>query len=276
MDSNSQSPLMRVLIRYNSVLVLVISILVGTFLTYIAYDITGYYDIIFLLPIITFALMHYLRLGGMKRRLIAGLIIFLVVGIIAAGILSTTYYTHDHPVSTRLPNNATATISVHPFTGNGPDQYFNFSLLETNVPTGANVSATLNVYHNSSSSFTIDNGNLSHVQVNSSTVLLYKNMTGLPSGIYNYNFTIANGTSPIVLAYTGPINTGTGTLFAYLIPGFVFLFLVPMEIILLAIVVLARSMQRGSYFRNPPAPGSPGSRSAVDQQQDQIKRQKKK
>ena len=253
MNGRSESSVRKFLIDHNSILVLVISILIGVLITYLAYDILQTLDIIFLLPIVSFAVMHFLKLKGIKQRLLAGLIIFLVVGIVSAGLTSATYYKEDHPISYSLSNGAQATLKVSPFGGN--NQNYNFSLYLTDWPSSSAFSTSLNVSASPTSSVLYNFDKLSYVPMGNGTILVYKNINDLSQGIYSFNFNIANGTSsPIIVGSTGPVNAGSSSLFAFILPGFVILYLIPMEIILLAIVFLARSFDRTRSFRRPPPP----------------------
>lgn len=252
MNGSQESSLKRFLVRHNSLFVLVFSILLGALLTFVAYDLLQRLEVIFLLPVLAFVVMHYLKLKGIKQRLLAGLIIFLAVGIVSAAITSVTYYQEDHPVTYTLSNGAQATLLVSPF-GGGSENY-NFSMYITEWPSSATFSTSLNVSA-SAVSFT----NYSFSQLNShvmsnGTILVYKNINNLHEGIYSFAFIIANGSSPIEVGSTGPVNAASSSLFAFILPGFVFLYLIPMEVILLAIVFLARSYDRTRDFRRPPPP----------------------
>ncbi len=252
MNERQESSMKQFLVDHNSIFVLVISILIGSLLTYLAYDVLQRLELIFLLPILAFLVMHYLRLKGIKRRLLAGLIIFLAVGIVSAGITSATYYQQDHPVTYTLYNGAQAELVVSPFGGNS--QNYNFSMYITNWPSSAPFSTSLNISASAISYTNYGFGHLNSVQMSNGTILVYKNLNNLSEGIYSYNFAIANGTSPIVLGSTGPVNAGSSSLFAFILPGFVVLYLIPMEVILLAIVFLARSFERTRDFRRPQPP----------------------
>lgn len=253
MNGRQESALGKYLIAHNSIFVLVISILVGLLVTVLAYNVLQMLDVIFLLPIVAFLVMHFLKMKGIKQRLLAGLIIFLVVGIVSAGITSATYYKQDHPISYALPNGAQATLMVSPFGGN--NQNYNFSLYLTDWPSSTVFSTSLNVSASATSFTNYSFDKLSYVPVNNGTILVYKNINNLTQGIYSFNFVIANGTStPVVIGSTGPVNAGSSSLFAFILPGFVILYLIPMEIILVAIVFLARSFERTRSFRRPPPP----------------------
>lgn len=256
MNGQSESPIKKFLVEYNSIFVLVISILIGSLLTFLAYDLLQRLEIIFLLPILVFLVMHYLKLKGIKRRLLAGLIIFLAVGVVSAGITSATYYQQDHPVTYTLYNGAQATLVVSPFGGSGPN--YNFSMYVTNWPSSTSFSTTLNVSASAVSYTTYNFSQLNTVMMSNGSILVYKNINNLQEGIYSYSFVIANGSSPILVGSTGPVNSASSSLFAFILPGFVILYLIPMEVILLAIVFLARSFERTRDFRRPPPPKKEG------------------
>ncbi len=247
MTDKQMGPLKKYLIDHNSIFALIFSILVGVLITYLAYDVFGRIDIIFIIPVATFLIMYYLRMRRIKQRLIGGLIIFLVAGILAAGLTSVTYYNSSHPMSYNLPNGEIATINVDPF--GGQSQTYNFSLQVTNVTSPTLFSASLNIGTFGSQVSHYNFSEMNFVILNSDTVLLYKGVSNLNQGIYSYNFSIANGTSsPIVVNGNGPENSGSQSLFAYILSGFVILYLVPMELILLAIVFFQRSMENSRRY----------------------------
>lgn len=242
----SQSDSTRFLVKHNSVFVLVFSVIAGTIISYIAYALTGQSLLIFLIPFVTIVIMYYLKMNGTKQKLLAGVIIFLVTGIIAAGIASTSYYDTIHPSTYRMYNGGYATLAVDPF--GGVSQTYNFSMSVTNLSSPAALSASLNITSDSAS-FNYSFAQLNHVVLNNDTVLVYKNVNNLPGGIYSYSFQIANGSSsPIKLNYLGPIIGGGPVLFVYLIPAFAFDFVVPNILILTALVFIIRSMERQRTF----------------------------
>lgn len=248
MIQSPMNPVRKYLVQHNSIFVLVLSILIGVFVTYLAYDVVGRTDIIFIIPVAAFVVMVYLKMKGLKQRLVGGLIIFLVVGILAAALTSVTYYNTEHPMSYNLPNGEIATLSVSPFGGHS--QPYNFSLEVTNVTAPSLFSASFGL---TASGFNVQHYNFSEMNFvieNSNTVLLYKHVSNLPAGVYTYNFTIANGTStPIVVGANGPANSGSQGLFTFVLFGFVFLYLVPMELILLAMVFFQRSVENSRKYR---------------------------
>lgn len=241
MNGRPVSPLRKYLIEHNAIFVLIFSILIGAFISYLAYDVTGHEEIIYLMPFSTFLVMYFLKMKPIKQKLLAGVIIFLVAGIIAAGITSTSYYNSPHPTSYNMYNGAVATLSVDPFGGSG--QSYNFSLYVTNLSSPSTFSASLNISNGQNYSFSEMNR-----VVSANSVLIYKNVNNLSEGIYSYNFVVANGSSPIVLGWIGPVNSGGSVLFAYLIPSFAFVFVVPNLLIFLALVFLVRSVEHSRSF----------------------------
>ncbi len=248
MISSPKSPLRRYLIEHNSIFVLLISILSGILATYIAYDVTGMVDIIFITPVVTFAVMYYLKMRGIKQKLIGGLIIFLVVGIVAAALTSVTYYNTEHPITYTMPNGEIATLSVTPF--GGQSQTYNFSMHVTNVNNPSLFSASFNISAGGPPVKHYNFSEMSFEVLNSSSVLIYKNVDNLGQGIYTFNFTVANGTSGnIVVNGNGPANSGSQSLFTFILSGFVILYLIPMELILLALVFFQRSVENSRKYR---------------------------
>lgn len=244
MDTSRDSPLMKYLIDHNSIFVLLFSVVAGVIISYLAYDLTGHEEIIYILPFATFLVMYFLKMKPVKQKLLAGVIVFLITGILAAGITSTSYYASPHPTTYTLPTGAVATLSVDPF--GGTNQNYNFSLYLTNVSTPSTFSASLNISNGQNYSFSEMNA----VYTNDS-VLIYKNVNSLQEGIYSYNFVVANGSSPIVLGWIGPVNSGSSVLFAYLIPSFAFVFVVPNMLIFLALVFIVRSIEHSRSYSIP-------------------------
>lgn len=241
MNGSPESPLRKYLIEHNAIFVLVFSILIGALIAYLAYDVTGREEIIYLMPFTTFLVMYFLKMKPIKQKLLAGVIIFLVSGIVAAGITSTSYYTSPHPTSYTMYNGAVATLSVDPF--GGTSQSYNFSLYVTNLSSPSAFTASLNISNGQNFSFSEMNS-----VVSGDSILIYKNVNSLPEGIYSYNFVVANGSSPIVLGWIGPVNSGGSVLFAYLIPSFAFIFVVPNLLIFLALVFLVRSVEHSRSY----------------------------
>ena len=112
------------------VLSVVVSIPVIYLVFYIVYYVSGTYLIVLIaIPVVVFAIMHYLGLYGIKKRVIHGFFIFIVLSI--AVVLSTTQilYSYDGQFNgIQLGNGTSVDASITPYSGIHPSYNFSFDV----------------------------------------------------------------------------------------------------------------------------------------------------
>lgn len=261
-DTN-MSEIPNMLIRHNRVSALVISILAGVIIVYLSLII--FPDLIFAVPVVTFLILFWLKIWGIKRRVLASLVVFLAIGIISCVIVSEAVYTSNGAISNvPLPNGSVVTTSVSPYLSQGND--FNFSYYISENTTIGKFWMDVNYsWQNPSSTpgFIVPSSAFHSVTYANGTLLLYTHLKNLSNpAIYVYTLYINNGTAvnnqiPYV-SNGGPVTepsymaTLAYTLvYSNIIPGYLILF----ELIFLVGIFLARSISHSAQYsrrRKPP------------------------
>ena len=83
---------------------------------------------LFLIPVIVFFSFHYTKLYRLRTRIVGGLIIFVIVAMISAG-LSTSIIYSTEPVVTDHYTDLTVETQVYPYAGNYSSYNFTLTVL---------------------------------------------------------------------------------------------------------------------------------------------------
>lgn len=242
------SEIPKMLIRYNRVSAPVIAILAGVIVVYLSFFVP---DLIFAIPVVTFLIFFWLKIFGVKKRLLASLIVFLAIAIAASAIFAYAVYSANGTASNvQLSNGSLVTAKISPYLGHSNDYNISYYISE-NTTLGkywVNINSTTDTsgVHLAASAFqneTYSNG----------TLLLYAHVKNITSqGIYYSTLYIGNGTYYVY--NIGPIITSYTSILAYemisYIPGYLILF----ELIFIVGIFLARSISHSAQYsrRRPP------------------------
>ena len=240
-----------------------ISIVIAVLIVYLSFYISEI--IVFIIPVETFFVFHYLRIYKITTRLIAGVFIFIVAALAFSAIYANDAY-HSTPTysETITPYNLTYVSNVTPFSHTGPGQTFLFTVRvydqnATYVPE----------YNTSVANVLGPNGYLDTIKFDSMTETLYANhsaqftfkLSGLKSGVYDYNYSVEmNGSMVYMFSgnyFSGPINTGVPQLFVDVIPTYVISYLVYFELIFAVGVFIGRSIGNSRRMSQPPQNKNP-------------------
>ncbi|WP_337860434.1 hypothetical protein [Ferroplasma sp.] len=162
--------------------------------------------LIFSIPVVIFLLMHFLGMYKFKPRLFGGIVILLVVLILAAGIYSTYFYDLNG-VSSKDVNGVSLETDITPFSGVGN----NYNITITTNYTGALLNSSfLYIYSSHIYNTTVKYTALHHVRKDNVTTMYYN--TKLPSGLYDINYTISKN---ITISSPGPVNVGRFTFYEF-------------------------------------------------------------
>ncbi len=238
------SDLSKTLIAYNRVTAPLIAFLAGILLVYLSFLIP---DIIFAIPVETFLVFYWLKIFGIKKRILASLIVFLAVSIVASAIFADAVYSASGNAPTaQLRNGSFIQTSISPYLGASNDYNISYHI------TG---NTSIGQYYMSLNSSTSAAVNM-HVPMSSFTTITYPNGTVL---LYTH---IKNITEPGVYFYTlhfgknytyyvnniGPVIASFSSLFAIemlsYVPGYVILF----ELIFIVGIFIARSLSHSAQY----------------------------
>ena len=247
----------------------VISILIAVLIVYLSFYISEI--IVFIVPIETFFVFHYLKVYKITTRLMAGVIIFIVAALAFSASYSYDVYQSSPTYSeTVTPYNLTYVSNVTPFSHAGPGATYHFLITVTdqNGSYAPNYSTSVvNVLGASNYDHVLSASQLSiKTAANHSAVITF-NMSNLKAGVYDYNYSVVmNGNRVYMYSgnfFSGPINTGVPQLFVKVVPTYVISYLVYFELIFAVGVFIGRSIgnsRRTMGLRgNPPSGGPPSN-----------------
>ncbi len=223
---------------------------------------------LFLIPVIVFFSFHYTKLYRLRTRIVGGLIIFVIVAMISAG-LSTSIIYSTEPVVTDHYTDLTVETQVYPYAGNYSSYNFTLTVLggvhlDPSYVTLAINTTTFqkNVTSDEMKNFTDSSGNQ----------VFYYVYANPPPNIYSYNFTFENQTGATL--YTG-FGTGSGPYALSMTSAFKELFIIIVvpdviifEIILVVGIFIARSLSNAARNRGRP-PQRPKQPEIMDQDNNQ-------
>lgn len=247
----------------------VISILIAVLVIYLSFYISEI--IVFVVPIETFFVFHYLKVYKWTTRLAAGVVIFIVAALAFSAFYSYDVYQSSPTYSeTVTPYNLTYVSNVTPFSHTGPGQTFHFviSVTDQNGSYAPNYSTSVvNVLGASNFDQVLNSSQLSITTTANHSALVQFNLSNLKAGVYDYNYSVVmNGQRVYMFSgnyFSGPINTGVPELFVKVIPTYVISYLVYFELIFAVGVFIGRSIGNSRrnipQGRNPPPGNQPGN-----------------
>lgn len=239
------------LVSNNRISAPVIATVLGVFFVYLSIFIPY---VLFVVPVETFLVFHFLKIYRIKIRILASLVVFLAVAIIAAAMFAQIVDSNSgHAPAVQLSNGSIVQTSISPY--HGPSNDFNYSFIVSGNTTIAPY--WMNVSSSTSSTFHIyvPQSLFHEVRLANGSLLIYVHLSNISdSGVYYYNLFLANSTS-LYVANIGPVMISYISLWAIemisYIPGYLILF----ELIFLVGIFIGRSMSnsiRYSRSRQPP------------------------
>ncbi|MFG1518947.1 MAG: hypothetical protein AAE977_00520 [Thermoplasmataceae archaeon] len=186
--------------KYYYIFTPMISILVS--LPIIYYSITeAQLTVLLIIPIIVFAVMHYLGPWRVKRRILIGFLIFIVLAIFVSYSVTESVYNYEgHFPSATLKdgkyidnaftNSTTVNVSLSPYSG--VHDSYNFSFLVSNNITFSSYGLIINSeIPNHPLFMNLTEKDMHYVKESSHQALIYYDATTLSEGsIYNFTFYI--------------------------------------------------------------------------------------
>lgn len=216
-----------------------------------------YEAFLFLIPVIVFFSFHFTKLYRLRSRILGGLIIFIIVAMISAGLSTSVIYSTE-PVVTDHYTNLTVATQVYPYAGNYSSYNFTMTVMD-----GVHLDPSYVTLAINTTAFQKNVTSLDYFVNSSGDQVFYYVYNNPPPDIYSYNFTFENQTG--VTLYTG-FGTGSGPDTLSIGSTFKELFIVTVindviifEIILVAGVFIGRSFSRSARnrVRPPQRPGQP-------------------
>ena len=196
--------------KYNSYTVPVISVIVAWGFFYLSMALLNITEealtFILLIPVAVFFIMHYLGLYGIKKRLIQGLIISLLVALVGSAVNASFLPLQDNQVTTQMPHygiNVTATETPYATVASS----YNISLVLTNVSNFSSANYWL-VISGYATGYT-DNISKSHLKAlneGGKKALIYYNTGSLKPDLYFYTFYFQEANNSV---------TGVGPILSY-------------------------------------------------------------
>lgn len=241
----------------NKVAAPVLAVIFSTIATLIAiYTIS---ELIFVLvPAVTFFTFHYTKLYKLKLRLLGGLIVFIVVVFITAGLATNIIYHAQPTYETQFLNsngNQTGTIvlaSVTPFAGTASSYEFQI-YIEPNGSLNHN-SISLNIQELGGKTTVVHYSEMANTTYAGNNTIKLTYTTSLAGGIYQYNLTAQNNGSLHTPSINGPFNTSPLSYYTYVLPVYALYYTILYELVFLAGVFIARSLSSSRRFRPPQTP----------------------
>lgn len=250
-----------ILLKYNRVLAPVVSVILGVLTLYVALFIP---DLEFLVPVEVFFVFHFFRIYRIKTRIIASLLVFLVIAIIAAAMYTQITYTYSGSAPPdHLGDGTVVSTAIIPY--HGPVAAYNFTFFVTGNTTLTDYWLNVTSDTGSGGVIHIPESGINIIHNANGTLNLYVVLTNITSpGLYSYALYLSNSTYDV--PNLGPIIASWSNLYSYelisYIPGFMVIF----ELIFLVGVFIGRSFARRAppVNRGPP-PGQQVEQQTVDQ-----------
>lgn len=243
------SGLSELMIKYNRVTAPIVAAVAGVIIVYFSFYIP---DLIFAIPVETFLVFFWLKIFGIKKRLLASLIVFLAVGIVASAIFADAVYSASGTAPTvQLGNGSFVSTTVSPYRGQSND--YNISYFITGNTTIGPYWVTLNSSTTTNVNMRLPASVFTAVTYSNGT-LLYTHIKNISEpGVYYYTLFLVNGT--YYVNNIGPVIASYTSLFALemisYVPGYLILF----ELIFIVGIFLARSLSHSIQYsrsRQPP------------------------
>ncbi|HLH86601.1 MAG TPA: hypothetical protein VKU79_07045 [Thermoplasmataceae archaeon] len=233
------------LIRNNMVAAPIISLLIGVLVLYASLYI--YSLLIYLVPVETFFVFHYLKQYRLLKRVLGGAIVFIVFGIIASASFANIIYSATPTYTLETSTGLDISASVTPYSISSPGTVFHYSLFvhpaNSSVITPEYNTSELIIKGSGSFIYTITRPDLNVVTYSNGSALVTANVSTLRSGIYSYNYSVVqNGNRSYSSQIGGPIYTTELSLFGALIPSYTPYYAVLFEIIFVVGVLIGRSI----------------------------------
>ena len=244
----------------NKVIAPVLAIILSTLATLLAiYTVAEF--IFVLVPAVTFFTFHYTKLYKMKLRLLGGLIVFIVVVFITAGLATNIIYHAEPTYQTQFYNsngNQTGTVvlaSVSPFAGTSSS--YNFQIYIKPNGTFDYKSVSLNIQELGGKTTVVHYSQMANTTYPGNNTIRLTYTTSLANGIYQYNLTAQSNGSLHTPSINGPFNTSPFSYYTYVLPVYAIYYTILYEMVFLAGVFIARSLSRSRRY-NPPQPPQAG------------------
>lgn len=245
------SDLSKTLIAYNRVSAPAIAAIVGIVIVYMSIYIP---DLIFAVPVETFFVFYWLKIFGIKKRVLASLIVFLAVAIAASAMFADLVYTADGvapPVD--VQNGAVVNTSISPYLGQSSN--YNVSFYISGNTTMGKYWMNVNSSTNAKFGIHVPSTEFNSVDYSNGTILIYTHITNITApGFYYYTLFLDNGT--YYVNNIGPVIASYTSLFALELLSYVPGYLIIFELIFIVGIFLARSISHSAQFsrsRTPPS-----------------------
>jgi len=262
--------------RYYYISSPLISILVSLPIIYYSI-IKAQLTVLLIIPVIVFAVMHYLGPWRVKRRVLIGFLIFIVLAIFVSYSVTESVYTYDgHFPSTSLndgkyvngafTNSTTVNISLVPYSG--LHNSYNFSFLVSNNISFSNYGLIINSeIPNHPVFMNLTEKDMHYVRESANSALIYYEATTLSEGsIYNFTFYIGTfnesyvtqpvGNHTVLQFIPGPYVSYAETFYVsfatYFAP-----YMILYNLIFITGVFVARSISNSRRFQKPPVSQPP-------------------
>ncbi|MEM0157963.1 MAG: hypothetical protein QW812_00430 [Thermoplasmataceae archaeon] len=233
------------LIKNNLVAAPVISIAIGVVILYASLYV--YSLLIYLVPVETFFVYHYLRQYKLLKRVLGGAIVFIAFGIIASAAFASILYSASPTYALETSTGLDITASVTPYSNSAPGQVFHYSLYvhpaNSTVAIPDYNTSELNIKGPGSFLYTVKAPELSILTFSNGSAKITADISNLTQGIYSYNYSVQqNGSVAYSTQIGGPIYTTEIALFGALIPSYTPYYAVLFEIIFVVGVLIGRSI----------------------------------
>ncbi len=239
------------LIRNNKVTMPVLAIGVSLILALFSIFVSAYIQ--YVIPFAVFSAMHYTGFFGVKKRLLYGFLIFIVIWLLAMTIMLPYSYFNPGPQTLSTSNGGSITTTITPFCGIHND--FNISSVITSVPDNQSYTASVAIISDTYYGATLYKYiNLTSIST-PSTGIVQVNVTlsSIPTGIYYIQTNLIgnshkfNVTSNVV---KGPLDVSGETFYSYLLIDYFPLYVLFFEIILSGGMMFARSISHSRSYSN--------------------------
>lgn len=250
------------LLSYRRFTAPVIAVLVGVPIIYLSMLVPSLGDIIFVIPVETYFVFHFLKIYKIKVKLLAGVIVFLALAMIASGIASASISSYGGNTGKETMTDGTIIqTAVTPY--HGSYQTYNYSFM---VKSNTSISPFwLNISSVTQRSFNlvVNESSFHQVTYSNGTILYYAHVTGFSKdGWYQYilqnsTYKTTNGTVYYIIYNTGPlVNFGSTTLYSYELVLYAEGYLILFTLIFLVGIFLGRSLSNSARYsrRSPPTP----------------------
>lgn len=242
-----------------SVLSVIISSLIIYIVFYIVYYVSGTYLIALIaIPAVVFTIMHYLGLYGVKKRVIHGFFIFIVLSIVV--VLSTTQIIYNYNGQfngIELGNGTAVDASVTPYSGIHPSYNFSFDI-HNNVSFSTYGLSISSLTSQTFSTISVNQTQMHSISINSTHRLIYYESASLPQGMYEFTFYINNSSNlNDTFTGTGPI-TSINSLMEIQFLSLFISYMILFNLVFITGTFVAKSIENSrARAKMPPRHGTP-------------------